>query len=66
MDVLYRPGRSHGNADGMSRRPGVSKERVSEVYGITCSVRDSGRIRQEQANNAYTSEIIQRLQEGKE
>ena len=21
MDVLYRPGKSHGNADGMSRRP---------------------------------------------
>ena len=65
MDVLYRPGRSHGNADGMSRRPGISKEPVSAVYGITCSVGDSGRIRQEQAKDAYTSEIIQRLQEGK-
>ena len=35
------------------------------MYGITCSVGDSGRIRQEQAKDAYTSEIIQRLQEGK-
>ena len=26
MNVLYRPGRSHGNADGMSRRPEVNKE----------------------------------------
>ena len=65
MDVLYRPGRSHGNADGMSRRPEVNKEQVSAVYGITCSVGDSGRIRQKQAKDAYTSEIIQRLQEGK-
>ena len=46
-DELYRPGRSHGNADGMSRRPGISNERVSAVYGITCSVGDSGRIWQE-------------------
>ena len=35
------------------------------MYGITCSVGDSGRIRQEQAKDFYTSEIIQRLQEGK-
>ena len=26
MNVLYRPGRSHGNADGMSRRPEVNKK----------------------------------------
>ena len=65
MIVLYRPGRNNGNADGLSRRPEIYREQVSEVYGITCSVGDSEMLRQEQAKDAYTSEIIQKLQEGK-
>ena len=35
MIVLYRPGRNNGNADGLSRRPEIYREQVSEVYGIT-------------------------------
>ena len=61
IKVLYRPGRCNGNADTMSRRPDDSADQVAVVHEITC-LSDTEMLRQEQAKDAYISEIMQKLQ----
>ena len=61
MKVLYRPGRCNGNADTMSRRPDDSADQVAVVNEITC-LSNTDMLRQEQANDVYIAEIMQKLQ----
>ena len=61
IKVLYRPGRCNGNVDTMSRRPDDSADQVAVVHEITC-LSDTEMLRQEQAKDAYISEIMQKLQ----
>ena len=61
MKVLYRPGRCNGNADTMSRRPDDSADQVAVVHEITY-LSNTEMLRQEQANDVYISEIVQKLQ----
>ena len=61
MKVLYRPGRCNGNADTMSRRPNDSADQVVVVNEITC-LSNTDMLLQEQVNDVYISEIMQKLQ----
>ena len=61
MKVLYRPGRCNGNADTMSRRPDDSADQVAVVHAINY-LSNTEMLRQEQANDVYISEIMQKLQ----
>ena len=61
MKVLYRPERCNGNADTMSRRPDDSADQVAVVNEITC-LSNTDMVRQEQANDVYIAEIMQKLQ----
>ena len=61
MKVLYRPGRCNGNADTMSRRPNDSADQVVVGNEITC-LSNTDMLLQEQVNDVYISEIMQKLQ----